>query len=99
MDKNTRKAIIALIGAREDLVVSRLKTNPEFQELVKKQEISGEIVEKLYECFSDAERLTIQRHYENEIGKEILENTEIYIQGLRDCFALFDFLNGKEVQL
>lgn len=37
MDKNTRRAIINLIGAREDMVINRLETNPKFQELVKEQ--------------------------------------------------------------
>lgn len=99
MDKNTRRAIIELFGVRQELATSRLKANPKFQELVAQQKISVEAAEEQYKRFSETERLTIQRHYEDQLGKEIMENEAIYIQGLRDCFALFGFLNGKEVQL
>ena len=99
MDNVTRDGMRSLIGAREDFALRQLDRNLEYQQVCERQDKSEKTVDELFERFEKEERITICRHYEGDVEKTNYEIKAAYIQGLRDCFRLFGFLSGNEVQI
>ena len=99
MDLSTRDAIRSFIASREEMAFKRLNINCKYQQITDRQEESREMVERLYQQFEKSERSDIRRHYEGEVEKLNYELSEVYIQGLQDCFKIIGFLSGNEVQI
>lgn len=95
MTTETRQALGALFDSRDNLVWNRLKENPQYLELCRRQDESEKEVEELLHRFEKHDRITIRRHYEGEAEQESIASKELYVQGLRDCFKLITFLGGS----
>lgn len=89
-----RKTYKEFVIARIEVALQRLHNNPMYMEWSRKQDASGEKVEKLLHKLSKKERIAIRRHYEGEIVRENFELDETYLQGMRDCVQIFSFLNA-----
>lgn len=97
MNETTRDALRSLIDAREDFALKQLEKDPEYLSVCQEQEKTEKIVDELLMKLEKPDRITIRRHYEGELNKTDYEIKAAYIQGLRDCFSLLDFLTGNEV--
>jgi len=99
MKSLTREALNSLVGAREDIALTRIQENAEYSEVCKQQEQTEEMVEKIYQQLEKTDRIMICRHYEGEVHKTSFEINELYLQGLRDCFKLIAFLSDFQSEV
>jgi len=85
--------ITLLINERSENALLRIKDNPRYKEICKRQDKSNAIVERLYDThFNDQEKNIIVEHYEGELDKRVIETDDAYLQGLTDCFKFLKFL-------
>jgi hypothetical protein len=86
------REIKSLMAARQEIALTRLMGNIDYQDICHRQSETAKAVEEFYnDRFTTEERITIRRHYEGGIEKSHYETDEVYLQGFRDCFKLVIF--------
>lgn len=94
MERNAYKMFIT---SRIEVSLQQIKNDPEYREVCRQQDTSGDIVEGLLHKLDKDDRITIQRHYEGQTVKENYELDSAYIQGMKDCFHLLSSLDAFQM--
>lgn len=99
MIEENKRAYKDFVIARIETALLRLRNNPAYIHRCRKQEKSEKKIDKLLHKLKKHERTAIRRYYEGEMVKQNFELDETYLQGMRDCFQIFSFLNVFDTEV